>query len=192
MSKILIYPNKILRKKTKEIVKIDEQLIKEIDLLSKELAGAENGAGLAAPQIGISKRFFGIKDGEKKVKVFINPKIKAASGERVYPMMVKEKSVDTKSSTETMEDFLEGCLSFPDFFGTVKRWLKIKVEWMELIDKKFVPKVQELTGFEAIVWQHESDHLEGKLFVDYIKLEGGKFYKWVGEKMVEWDVNKVI
>ena len=184
MSKILIYPNKVLRKKTKEIKKVDKKLITELETLIKQLEKAENGAGLAAPQIGISKRFFGIKDGEKKVKIFINPKIKMTFGERIYPKMVVEK--------EKEQDFLEGCLSFPNFFGTVKRWLKISVEWMELVDEKLVSKTKELTGFEAIVWQHEADHLEGKLFVDYIKSEGGKFYKSVGNEMLEWNINNIL
>jgi peptide deformylase len=184
MSKILIYPNKVLRKKTKEIKKIDKKLISELEILMKQLELAENGAGLAAPQIGISKRFFGIKDQNKKVRIFINPKIGKTFGERIYPKMVDEKNKE--------EDFLEGCLSFPEFFGTVKRWLKISVEWMELIDGKLISKTKELTGFEAIVWQHESDHLEGKLFVDYIKKEKGKIYKWVGNQMIEWDINKIL
>jgi len=184
MSKILTYPNKILRKKTKEIIKVDKKLINELELLKKDLERAENGAGLAAPQIGISRSFFGIKGQDKKVIVFINPKIKMTFGERIYPKMVDEKG--------NQEDFLEGCLSFPDLFGTVKRWLKISVEWKELVGGKLISKTQELIGFEAIVWQHESDHLEGKLFVDYIKKEGGKFYKSVGNEMVEWDINKIL
>jgi len=183
MSKILVYPNKILRKKAKEVVKIDKQLVKEVDLLKKKLAEAENGAGLAGPQIGISKSFFGIKGEDKKVKIFINPKMKITFGERVYPKMIDEKDKE--------QDFLEGCLSFPDFFGTVKRYLKISVEWMEIKRDKLIPKKKKLTGFEAIVWQHESDHLDGILFVDYIKNEDGKLYKWVGEKMVEWNVEKI-
>jgi peptide deformylase len=184
MSKIVIYPNKILRQKAADVEKIDDKLIKQIEELKKLLANGENAAGLAAPQIGVSLNFFGIKNGEKKVSVFINPKITKVWGERVYPKLVGE---DNKE-----EDFLEGCLSFPDFFGTVKRFLKIEVEWVELKGKKFVSKTKELTGFEAIVWQHESDHLKGILFVDYVKNEGGKFYKWNGKEMIKWSIDKVI
>ena len=49
-----------------------------------------------------------------------------------------------------------------------------------------------LNGFEAIVFQHELDHLDGILFIDYIKRDGGKFYKFVGEKKVEWSIDKVV
>jgi peptide deformylase len=184
MERILIYPNKILRRKTNIVEKVDANLIGEIKVLKKQLMAAENGAGLAAPQIGISKRFFGIKDQNKKVKIFINPKIGKTFGKRIYPKMVDEKDKE--------EDFLEGCLSFPDIFGTVKRYLEISVEWVEIKGDKFVSNSKKLAGFEAIVWQHETDHLDGILFVDYVKKESGKIYKWAGEKMVEWNINKII
>jgi len=184
MKKILVYPNKILRKKTNIVEKVDTNLIKEIEILKKQLIAAENGAGLAAPQIGISKRFFGIKDENKKIKVIVNPKIKLTFGEKTFPVMVDEKG--------NSEDFLEGCLSFPNYWGTVKRWLKIKVEWQELIDKKLVSKSEKLDGFRAIVWQHESDHLDGIVFVDHIKEDKGKFFKSVEGKMVKWNINMII
>lgn len=184
MGNILIYPNKVLRKKTTEIKSVDTDLLNEIEILKQQLVEAENGAGLAAPQIGISKRFFGIKDENKKVKVILNPKIKITFGEKVFPILVDDKG--------NQDDFLEGCLSFPNYWGTVKRWLKIKVEWQELIDKKLVSKSNELDGFKAIVWQHESDHLDGIVFVDHVKEDKGKFYKSVEGKMKPWDVDKII
>jgi peptide deformylase len=184
MRKILIYPNEVLRRKTQELIEIDGKTKKEIKELEKILEVGENAAGLAAPQIGISKKFFGIKQKNGKVEVYINPKLLKSFGKRVYPKITGK---DNKT-----EDFLEGCLSFPGFFGTVKRYLKIEVEWMELKGDKFVSKRKELEGFEAIVWQHESDHLEGILFVDYIKKEGGKFYKQVGNEMIEWEVKKIL
>ena len=95
------------------------------------------------------------------------------------------------------EDFLEGCLSFPDFFGTVKRYLKIEAEWEVLqcrTDGSFelVKKTKIMNGFEAIVFQHEADHLDGVLFIDHIKRDGGKFYKWVGKEKIVWSIDKVI
>jgi len=183
MSKILIYPNEILRKEAAEVTKIDKKLLDQIEELKNILSKGENAAGLAAPQLGVSKKIFGVKT-KDGVMVFINPKIKRIWGERIYPKLVGEDGKE--------EDFLEGCLSFPNFFGTVKRYLKIEVEWVELIDKKFVSKTKEFVGFEAIVWQHEFDHLIGKLFVDYVKEEGGKFYKNVGKEMVKWNIDKVI
>jgi peptide deformylase len=185
MIKIILYPNDVLRQKVSDVIEIDQTTAKEIEELKKLLAEGENAAGLAAPQIGVSKNFFGMKiNGE--VKVYFNPKLIKTWGERVYPLIEKEAAY--AGATSAKEDFLEGCLSFPNYFGTVKRWLKIEVEWQELIGKKFILKKKGLEGFEAIVWQHESDHLKGRLFVDYIKKEGGKFYKWNGKEMMKADI----
>ena len=183
MREIVLFPNKVLRRKTDRIEKLDEETLKEIEELKKILEESENGAGLAAPQIGISKSFLGIKDKEK-VKILINPKLEASFGEKVYPQIIEEEG--------NKGDFLEGCLSFPDLYGTVKRFLKIDVSWEEIVDQKLEKKRQILEGFEAIVWQHEVDHLEGVLFVDHIKDEKGKFYLWKDKEKVKADINEVL
>lgn len=184
MRKIVIYPAKILKQKTEEIKNVDKKLESEINELEKILRAGDNAAGLAAPQIGLNKRFFGSKElGKGEVKVFINPKIDKTYGKKVYPKIIKETDTGQKE-----EDFLEGCLSFPGFFGTVKRFLEINVSWDEIEKGKLIKKSRNLNGFEAIVWQHESDHLEGIVFTDRIKEEGGKFYKDIGGKMEKWEM----
>ena len=180
MIKILIYPDKTLRQVSKEIVEIDDTLLSQVEILREELTKGENAAGLAAVQLGIVKRFFGIKKSNKKIEIYINPKIVKTFGDRVYPIIFDK---DNKQ-----DDFLEGCLSVPDYFGTVKRYLQIEIEWKELRGEKLVSKKERLSGFEAIVWQHEFDHLNGVLFIDHIKKEGGKFYRWNGKEMVEADI----
>lgn len=180
---IEMFPSKVLRTKTAKITMVDEELLEEIKDLKEMLEASENGAGLAAPQIGISKSFLGIKEGEK-VKILINPRLEAFFGEKVYPKIVDNEGNES--------DFLEGCLSFPDLYGTVKRYLKIKVSWDEIKNKKLETRNEILEGFGAIVWQHEVDHLDGVLFVDHIRREGGKFYTWVGKKKVAADVNVVL
>lgn len=182
MRKIILYPDKILRQETKELKEVDKVTKKEIMDLKAVLEIGENAAGLAANQIGISKRFFGIKQSNGKVEVYINPKLLKTFGKRVYPKIINK---------DKEENFLEGCLSFPALFGTVKRYLEIEVEWQEWKGERFVTRSKKLSGFEAIVWQHESDHLWGKLFVDYIKKEGGKLYKQVGNEMVEVGIGEV-
>jgi peptide deformylase len=183
MSKILTYPNKILRKRAEEVKELDKKALKDIDSLIKKLKATENGIGLAAPQIGISRRFFGVKGGDGEVRVFINPKIVKVVGDRGY---LKIKGEDGKE-----EDFLEGCLSFPGLFGTVKRWLKIKIKWQEIIKGKLTNKKDILEGFKAIVWQHESDHLDGKLFMDYVKEEKGRLCEGSRDVMVDIDINSI-
>lgn len=171
MRKIILYPDPVLRTKTVVIEKVDEKLKGEMKELKEVLKSCENGAGLAATQIGLKKRFFGVKDLKtKRVRVYINPKIVRTFGEKVYT------KIKDKEGKET--DFLEGCLSFPDLFGTVKRYLKIEVEWL-----KQSPKILE--GFEAIIFQHELDHLDGILFIDHVKEEKGKLYRWEGEERIE-------
>ena len=190
MTKIFAYPDKILRQVSKEVKQLDDVLFRELEILAKELAVGENAAGLAAIQLGMAKRFFGIKKSDKKIEIYINPKIIKTFGEKVYPVMVKEGTVFA-DGLPTEEDFLEGCLSVPDYFGTVKRYLKIEIEWKELRGVKLISKRQKLSGFEAIVWQHEYDHLNGVLFIDYIKKEGGKFYKWNGKEMVKANIENI-
>jgi peptide deformylase len=181
-----MYPNKILRVRTPRIKEVDKKLEKDIADLKEVLTSeSRHAAGLAAVQIGLNRRFFGLLLGDKKqLKVFINPVVESTVGERVKPMMVFD---DGKQ-----EEFLEGCLSFPDLFGVVKRYLKIKVSWEELENGLLVKKSGILTGIDAIAFQHEGEHLDGVLFVDYIKREGGALYKWVGDKKIKWSVDKVI
>ena len=178
-----MFPSKILRSKTKRVQGVDEELIKETEELKEILESSENGAGLAAPQIGIDKSFMGIKEGGV-IKILINPKMEASFGEKVYPKIIEED--------KTESDFLEGCLSFPDLYGTVKRFLKIKVSWEEIVNRKLETRSGILEGFGSIVWQHEADHLEGILFVDHIKEEGGKFFLWKEKEKIKADINQVL
>jgi len=176
-----MYPNKILREKVPEVKTVAE-VVDEVNDLKEVLEASENGAGLASTQLSIEKRFFGLKNG-KKVEILINPKILGVYGQKVYPVMVGKDEQD--------EDFLEGCLSFPDLYGTVKRYLKIEAVWQEIEGDKLIDKKKTMNGFEAIVFQHELDHLDGILFIDHIKRDGGKFYKFVGDKKIKWDVEKL-
>lgn len=185
MKMIVKYPDPILRKKTKQVKQVTKKLLLEMIDLEKTLDVAENGAGLAAVQIGLNERFFGIKDVKtKETVIIINPKITKTFGKLEYPIIVGDGGRE--------EDFLEGCLSFPDYYGTVKRFIKVEAKWQEIIEGKLVDKKLELSGFEAIVFQHELDHLNGIVFVDHVKEEGGKFYKQLGKEMVKWSVDKVI
>lgn len=186
MREIVMFPNKILRKKTERIEKVDAKLLREIKEVEEKLIAAEkNGAGLAAPQLGISKRFFGMfVEGKKKIKILVNPKIVKTYGERVLPMMSFENG--------EQETFLEGCMSFPDLFGEVKRYLKIDVEWDEIEGTILVHKKGLLEGLPSIVFQHEGEHLDGVLFVDYIKAEGGELYLWKDDKKIKIKVDEVL
>jgi peptide deformylase len=104
------------------------------------------GIGLAASQVDVHRRFMVIDVSEEKNRplVFVNPAITARSGEQVYQ---------------------EGCLSVPGIFADVTRSNTITVA---ALDRHGVPFELQADGLLAVCVQHEMDHLEGKLFVDYL------------------------
>lgn len=140
----------ILTKKAKKIEKVDEK-IKELASDMLDTMYANDGIGLAACQVGMLKAMLVydvnyIEEGkEKKPNILINPKILSLS-----------------KSMVTVE---EGCLSFPDVFNNVDRHEKVKVEYTDIEGNR---KVIKASGMEAIVIQHEYDHLEGIVFLDRV------------------------
>ena len=141
--KIVIYPNPLLRKKAKKIKEITPE-IHELTKRMIQIMIKEDGVGLAAPQVGISKRMI-IVQGEKGPEVFLNPRIIFKS---------KEKELAE-----------EGCLSLPGLFLEVKRSRKVKVEFTDLEGERYVLSAE---GIMARIFQHEIDHLNGILFIDRI------------------------
>lgn len=163
---IITYPNDILRARMPE----GEVSKKEIEELSFILNEEKNAAGLAANQIGLKKRFFGIKNSDNgKTEIYVDPEITKFYGEKTFPELIDDKN--------KREEFLEGCLSFPEIFGAVQRYLKIGVKWK---DGETI-----LKGFNAIVFQHELDHLNGIVLVDRVKESSGKLYRISGGKKEE-------
>ena len=103
-----------------------------------------NGCGLAAPQIGISKRFFVIIADDDVRRVFINPVI-------------------TKTSSE-LSDYEEGCLSLPGFSESIRRPAKVSISALNEFGKRFV--IEDAEGLLGRCIQHENDHLDGILYID--------------------------
>jgi peptide deformylase len=139
---IRLYGDPVLRKMAKEIE--PSSLSKEFIREMANTMYVEDGVGLAAPQIGISERFFLYDIGEK-LNMIVNPEILEMSNEK--------------------EMGEEGCLSIPDIFEKVPRAVRIKVKYYDNSGQEYI---KELEGYEARVFQHEFDHLNGKLFIDYI------------------------
>jgi len=138
---VRVYPDPVLSMKAESVEVFDDSLREIIDnmFFTLQVAG---GVGLAAPQVGISKRIAIISREEKYV--LINPELIESSG----------------SSTNE-----EGCLSFPEIFAHVTRPFKIKVKTNDVNGEvKFI----EVESYIARVFLHEMDHLEGKLFIDHI------------------------
>jgi len=131
----------VLRKKCKEVEKVDKKLRKLIVDMAQTME-REQGIGLAAPQVGISKRVITVLNLEnRRILGLVNPKI-------------------LKKSQET-EIGEEGCLSFPNIFLKIKRAREAEVEGIDINGKKIKLKTK---GLLARVFQHEIDHLDGILF----------------------------
>ena len=145
---ILTEPNKLLRQISVTVEKVgdDERNLMD-DMLDTMYAAP--GIGLAAIQIGIPKRIIVIdigRDKEKKEPMyFINPVIKNKNSEKAI--------------------YEEGCLSVPDQFAEIDRPSKCEVEYLDYNGKKQLLKAD---GLLATCIQHEMDHLEGILFIDYL------------------------
>lgn len=140
---IVAYPDPVLRKRAKPLAKINAEVYQKIEEMFRLMRQAD-GIGLAAPQVGWSVRLFiiDVAGDTCREKVFINPVIEAETGE-----VIKE----------------EGCLSFPGIMGKIIRAERIRAHAYNLKGQKIEIEAEGLT---ARAWQHETDHLDGCLFID--------------------------
>ena len=152
----------ILKPETQEFI---DQLIRTMK--------AENGAGIAAPQVGVLKRIFAMEcdnnprypDKDKfPLNVVINPEIKPLSDEKL--------------------DSWEGCLSIPNIRGMLPRYKTVQLKGL---DRKGDEYTMELEGFQAVVAQHELDHLDGILFID--RMEDMKHLSFLRE-YIRYNINQ--
>jgi len=145
---ILTEPNKLLRQISKPVERVGKEEQKLMDDMLDTMYSA-NGIGLAAIQIGVPKRIIVMdisKDQtQKEPRFFVNP-------------VIKNKDV-LKSTYE------EGCLSVPNQFAEIDRPKKCEVEYLDYDGEK---KLLKAEGLLATCIQHEMDHLEGILFIDYL------------------------
>ncbi len=142
---IVTVPAKTLRQRSVEVDTKDiasPEFQEFLDDLIATMNEQPNAAGIAAPQVGRNERIFVINE-RWGPKVFINPEIEILS--------------------EAIVESEEGCFSVPNVWGIVPRSKKVKVKALDRNGRKMVFVAR---GFEAIVFQHEFDHLEGILFID--------------------------
>mgnify|MGYP001215015858 CR=1 FL=1 len=144
---ILIFPDSRLRKVAKKITKFDKSLeILANDML--ETMYAANGIGLAATQVNHHIRLIvmDLSENRDEPKIFITPTFKVLQGHQLL-------------------EYEEGCLSIPGFNETIARPDKIELTWQDINGKEHTDKPE---GLLTVCIQHEIDHLEGKLMVDYV------------------------
>ena len=148
IKKIITEPNKILRQKSLPVDNVGKEQQQLMDDMLETMYAA-NGIGLAAIQIGVPKRIIvmdiSTKDEKNNPMYFVNP-------------VIKNKNLETST-------YEEGCLSVPNFFAEVDRPKKCDVEYLDYHGKK---KILNAEGLLATCIQHEMDHLEGVLFIDYL------------------------
>ena len=148
VKEILTEPNKLLRQVSADVEKVGEEERKLMDDMLETMYEAP-GIGLAAIQIGVPKRIIVIDIGrdknKKEPRYFVNPKI-------------------INKNTEKAK-YEEGCLSVPDQFAEIERPNTCEVEHLDYNGKKQLLKAE---GLLATCIQHEMDHLEGILFIDYL------------------------
>lgn len=153
---ILKYPEKVLKQKAAPVTSVDKELKALIDNMVETMYAAP-GVGLAAPQIGVSKRIAVIDVSTKGAKmpllVLINPEL-----------VRKEGSIE----------FEEGCLSLPGFTAKIERAERLLVRALDLDGKPFEV---ESEGLLSIALQHEMDHLDGILLIDRISPLKREFFK---------------
>lgn len=142
---ILYYPDAQLRRTASKIANVDGKVASLADRMLETMYAAP-GIGLAATQVNVHERLMVIDVSEENDSplVFINPQILTSEGE---------------------EEMQEGCLSIPGVYETVKRPAQVRVA---AIDREGNPFEMDTDGLLAVCIQHEIDHLDGKLFVDYL------------------------
>ena len=145
--KILIFPDPRLRKVARTVEVVDDSIKKLAqDMLETMYQGS--GIGLAATQVNVHKRVIVLDISESKDKplILINPEIK--------------KIIDPNK-----KKFSEGCLSVPGFYEEITRPSAVEISYLDIDGKKKLLKANDLL---AVVIQHEMDHLDGKMMVDFI------------------------
>tara|TARA_B100000686_G_C16050684_1_gene599791 strand:- start:20 stop:544 length:525 start_codon:yes stop_codon:yes gene_type:complete len=166
LKEILTEPNEILRQKSLKVEKVDKDIQKLMDDMLETMYAAP-GIGLAAIQIGVPKRIIVLdlarKDEPKNPMYFINPEIS-----------------DKSQNNSTYE---EGCLSVPGQFAEIDRPDKCYVKYLDYYGQ---PKEIRAEGMLATCIQHEVDHLEGILFIDYLsKLKKSMIIKKLSKQKKE-------
>lgn len=147
---ILVAPHPILKRKAQPVAEVDARVVKLMDDMVETMYDA-NGIGLAAPQVGVLDRVIVVDVHEK--------------GEPANPMRLANPEIVWSSDEKAVCE--EGCLSVPEQYAEVTRPQRIRVRYL---DEKNQQQEIEADGMLATCIQHEIDHLNGVLFVDYLSM----------------------
>lgn len=148
---VLVYPDERLKEFSEEVTELSDEIRTVIKDLVDTMDSTSHSVGIAAPQIGKLHRIVAIDASKNKKCEYNHGKLVL-----INPEVVK---------WEGLMQFREGCMSVPDYTGNVNRARKVMVQYQ---DENFRDRVIETENFEAVLLQHEIDHLDGILFVDRI------------------------
>ncbi len=145
---VLCYPDSRLHKVAKPVAQVDARIKKIVADMAETMYEAP-GVGLAATQVNIHERIvvIDVSDNQDELMVFINPKLVWASPEK--------------------KSWREGCLSVPEYYDEVDRPAVVRVKALDINGKEFEVKAD---GLLSVCLQHEMDHLQGKVFVEYLSM----------------------
>ncbi len=154
---IVIYPDKRLKKISREVESFDASLHELLDDMYETMR-AKNGVGLAAIQVGVDLRALIINIPLEDVSEGEDEQPKENTLEMINPVILEKDGT---------EKFQEGCLSVPGIYEDVTRAKHVKIEYYDRNGEK---QLIEDDGFLAIAMQHEMDHLDGKLFIEKLSI----------------------
>lgn len=148
---IVVYPNPLLKQEAEEVTELTEEIKNVIADLKETMLASSHSTGIAAPQIGELHR----------IVVFDASRNKKCLNNHGLTVMINPEITDH----EGMLTFREGCMSVPDFTGNVNRAQKVTVKFL---DEDMQEQTLNAEDFEAVLIQHETDHLDGTLFIDRV------------------------
>ena len=151
---VVTYPNKILKEISKPVDKFDSELHKLLDDMYETMIKF-NGVGLAAVQVAVPIRALIIDIGDEE-------------GNQGKDTLIEVINPEFLTYEGTIKD-TEGCLSVPDYFDEVERYEKVKVKFFDRFGKEHI---MDAEGLLSVAFQHETDHLDGHIFIerlDYIR-----------------------
>lgn len=163
---INIYGDEILRQKAKKVTRIDENILKFVEDLFETMKHSD-GIGLAATQVG------------KRLQILVADISEVEGYENTRPMIVINPKIILTEGESEME---EGCLSLPGLRVNVKRPEKIRLKYNDIEMKEHI---EDFQGLQARVLQHEIDHLNGKLIIDYLSKTEKEKIKPILDKMIK-------
>lgn len=149
--KLCTYPDKILSEKCEKVDVVDDKVQKLLDDMLETMY-ADKGVGLAAPQIGVKKRI-----------IVIDDKVDEEGHPGPHPMYLVNPEIIEKSAETIL--FNEGCLSVPGQSAEVERHQRVKVKYLDYNGQE---RLLEAEDYLAVILQHETDHLDGILYIDHL------------------------